>query len=450
MNDRISEPPHTQTLVDHDVYSTSLANQILALPPGWLVRSGNMIMLLGVVLFICFSFLISYPDKVLADIRLSTDRPPIDLIAKGSAEIENLWFNEGDIVEPGSIIAELRSTTSWSKVEEIEILLNNYTRPIDYVDLNIDSLLAQAHYGNLTDPVVVFLTEIKSFVDYLSRNLVGKRIHSLETEVYHLEQINNALDSQYAFKQQEIELEKQALNRSAELLRNGLISELEYEKSEFAYSAELRAIKTFEMSIISNLREVERLKGEIVQEEIRDMTEMSRISKAIYEHTYDLKSKLASWKYQHLIISPVHGHITYKLFIKEDTYLEQGAALGTIVPSTAGNKIIGSCLIPMGGIGQVTPGTEAHVELTSYPKHKYGIIKTNVVHISPLSTSMGEQGNWGDDVYVAELVFNDTLVTNRGFQIPFTQNISGSVKLITQEYRLIDRLIDRFRFVGNY
>ena len=67
--------------------------EIMGKPPRRILRWGTTIMLLVFVLFIVFSWLIRYPDIILAQVEITTTNPPVTLVSKITGRINSFFVN---------------------------------------------------------------------------------------------------------------------------------------------------------------------------------------------------------------------------------------------------------------------------------------------------------------------------------------------------------------------
>jgi HlyD family secretion protein len=73
---------------------------------------------------------------------------------------------------------------------------------------------------------------------------------------------------------------------------------------------------------------------------------------------------------------------------------------------------------------------------------EYGMIKVQIAHISLVPINKGEQKN-----FVLEVVFPDSLVTNYGKTLEFSQEMTGTAEIITEDLRLLDKFLNPIKAV---
>ena len=91
-----------------------------------------LIMLLGI------SYIVRYPDKIVADISLYSESSSVSFVSNMEGRIEKLFIKDGDVVQKGDIIGIIHNTLSYNNYCRLRHFVYNFNLDsIDYV--NIDS-----------------------------------------------------------------------------------------------------------------------------------------------------------------------------------------------------------------------------------------------------------------------------------------------------------------------
>ena len=61
--------------------------QILGNPPGWILRWGILLVFLSMIVFFALAWFIKYPDIIEAPMVLTTQNPPIRVVARSNGSI---------------------------------------------------------------------------------------------------------------------------------------------------------------------------------------------------------------------------------------------------------------------------------------------------------------------------------------------------------------------------
>jgi HlyD family secretion protein len=73
---------------------------------------------------------------------------------------------------------------------------------------------------------------------------------------------------------------------------------------------------------------------------------------------------------------------------------------------------------------------------------EYGMIKVEIAHISLVPIDKENQKN-----FILEVIFPDSLVTNYGKTLEFSQEMTGTAEIITEDLRLLDRFLNPIKAV---
>ena len=83
--------------------------EILTRPPHALVRWGITAFFSVLALFFIGGCFFKYPDVVSAQITVTTEHPPVWIVARGSGKIKEVYGKDRERIEAGKIIAVLEN-----------------------------------------------------------------------------------------------------------------------------------------------------------------------------------------------------------------------------------------------------------------------------------------------------------------------------------------------------
>ena len=145
-----------------------------------------------------------------------------------------------------------------------------------------------------------------------------------------------------------------------------------------------------------------------------------------------MQSQLTAWEQRYLLRSPVGGKVTFLNVWSVNQYVESGATVFVVAPEEE-SLPVGTALLPLQGSGKVKAGQRVNLRLNNYPDQEFGYVKGKVKSVSPLPTAEG--------MYVVDIALPDGLTTNYGKTLPLTREMKGSAEIITDDLRLLERLI---------
>ena len=108
-----------------------------------------------------------------------------------------------------------------------------------------------------------------------------------------------------------------------------------------------------------------------------------------------------------------------------------------MVPLETGN-FLGRIKLKMQRSGKVKTGQLVNIKLSGYPYLEYGMVRGVVK-----SKSLVPSG----DAYIIEIELPQGLSTLYGIKLDFTQNMQGTAEIITEDVRLLQKIINPFRYL---
>jgi hypothetical protein len=88
--------------------------------------------------------------------------------------------------------------------------------------------------------------------------------------------------------------------------------------------------------------------------------------------------------------------------------------------------------------GKVKPGQKVNIKLSGYPYLEYGMVR-GVIKSKSLVASR--------DAYIIEIDLPDGLTTLYGIKLDFAQNMQGTAEIITEDLRLLQKIVNPFRYM---
>jgi len=175
--------------------------------------------------------------------------------------------------------------------------------------------------------------------------------------------------------------------------------------------------------------------------QLQESKEQSRQQIAIEEALQNLKSQIKQWKQRYLIISPIEGKVTFTKIWSKNQNVQTGEIVVTIIPTKATN-IIGKIQIPAIGVGKVKLGQTVNIKFDNFPYMEFGLLRANIKSISliPIQTEKGA-------IYTAEVEIPNTLISNYGKHLKFSQEMTGTADIITDDIRLLERFLNPLKSI---
>ncbi len=423
----------------HDIKHSNPVEDIMGNPPSAVVRWGITIIAIIFLLAIVASWFIRYPYVITAEVEITTDNPPANMMAMVSGKIERLFVNDGDNVSHDQILALMQTAASYKSIIWLSSLLDTIKQPDSRASFNFSAfdLPDNPDLGELQAQYSSFRKSASDLYNHIEIDSYGKRAGAIKAEIRSIDNYIKQLEKQEYLFGEKVILESRKFSRDSLLYSQSVLAEAEYDISRQNYYGEMIQLQQVRLDISS--KSIERAsKFQELQDAISiGLEEMKKLRSLMESELLQLRSELDLWIMNYLLISPIDGNVTFTRFWGENQVVREGENVMTVVPSGEAT-IIARILLPMAGSGKVKSGQDVYIKLSGYPFLEFGMVKGIVS-----SKSLVPQG----DMYVLDVDLPDGLKTFYGKDLQFTQNMSGLAEIIAEDMRLIERVIYPFKYL---
>jgi multidrug resistance efflux pump len=181
--------------------------------------------------------------------------------------------------------------------------------------------------------------------------------------------------------------------------------------------------------------QISQLNQQVLDLELRAQEEKEQKQAGVREAFEKLVAGIDIWEQKYLLIAPIDGIVTFPAYWSENQNVRTGDKVLTIIPENQGD-IIGKLTLPVEGAGKVKPGQRVNIQFANFPHLEYGMVKGTIRSISQVPY---------DQQYSVEVELPEGLTTYYGREIPFTQEMPGRAEIITEDRRLIERILSPIR-----
>lgn len=419
---------------DLKIYSEEVRD-ILSDPPKSIQKWGNTILLLFIVLLFLISWFVKYPDIIVSQIVITTNTPPQKLVVKTSGRIEAILVKDKTTVKQNTPLAILENAAKYQDVFILKNILdtiNIYKSKFPFEKLN------SAQLGEVESAFANFRKECVA--DQLNARLQPYRVEgsAQNYEASQLQERLNLLEGQKEINQSELVLQKKDFDRYEILFQKGIYSSQEIERQRLLY---LQAQKSFK-SLLSTISQVKSALNELSRNSktthINESKEIINLENNKIQAFYQLKKAVKDWELNYVLRSSIDGKISFLQIWAENQPVEAGVTVFAIIPSRE-SGYIGKVKAPTLNSGKIKVGQNVNIKLTNFPYREFGILKgrTQTISLTP-----DKEGN-----LLVDVLLPNGLETSYKKGIPFQQEMQGNADIVTEDLRLIERLLYQFRDV---
>jgi HlyD family secretion protein len=415
-----------------DILYSDPVNEIISRPPRRIIRWGTTAFFSVFILLLVLSWLIRYPDVVPASIEITTENPPVTIVSKITGRIENLFVSDSEKVSAGKILGVMETAALASEIESLKKTTDTVRKP---ACLSPGNLPALTRLGELQPYYASFMKALADYNTYIKNDFYGAKIISISEEISGLKEYIEKMGAKEKILSENLVLEHNKYRRDSTLLANKAIAPSDLEKSRQSYNLvnlELqqsgidRAGKVIELAEKNQL-----LQDYRIQREEGKLKLISILDEALL----NLQAQTRMWEINYLLISPIDGIVAFTKFWSQNQSVETGQPVLYVVPENAGSYI-GRINLTMQRSGKVKIGQVVNIKLSGFPYLEYGMVRGSV-----RTKSLVPSG----DAYVIEVALPAGLTTLYGKKLEFTQNMQGTAEILTDNLRLIQKVINPFR-----
>lgn len=387
--------------------------EILTRPPHALVRWGITVFFVVLALFFIGGCFFKYPDVISASITITTEHPPIWMVARGSGKIKEVYHKDRDSVWTGNIIAVLENPVVTEDVLRLKEQLASFNPA--------DSSVCTAQFpeklslGSIQNAYASFL---KSLTDY--RNYIAH------------------LNRQAELDKEQVRIASTVHNREKQLFDEGLTAQSEYEEAKQRFLNKQQSREQLMTSLSSARIQEAQLQQSIIETQMEQSRESNNLNVALKTAYNELQVSINDWELAYLFVSPANGILSYNHIWQKNQNVSSGDKVFSIVAKAPGS-IIGKIKLPAGGSGKVMPGQRVNISVTGYPYMEFGFLTGKVMSVSLLADD--------ESAYTVTISLPQDLCTSYGKQLEFKGELTGMAEVMTDERSVTERLLSPLRYL---
>jgi multidrug resistance efflux pump len=413
--------------------------EILSRPPHALVRYGISIICGVIVILFVGSFFFKYPDIVQGDVVITTENPPVWLVAKSTGKIKELLCSDKQMVQQGDVLAVIDNSASTKDVLTMSQLLS--TVLISDTGFYIPKMLLTQTYelGAMQANFSVFAKASMNYDNFLSLNLIDQEKTALHKQIGDRKSYASNLQKQLEMKKRELKISKSAYNRDALLFKQKVISASDMETAEQTYLNKQQELQQLETSKSLENVESSQLKESVNKLSLQNQQTKNQLFSELKSAHRELVAVIENWQQSNLLKAPQSGIVTFNTFWKRNQFVNAGDKVFAIVSGHPG-QLIGKIKVPASGSGKIQIGQQVNIKVANYPYLEYGVLQGKTRNISLVSNN---------DFYSVEVDFPKGLHSTINKELKFTGELNGTAEVITENRSLMQRIATPVKFLAN-
>jgi multidrug resistance efflux pump len=406
--------------------------EILGHIPHWIIRWGTALVFLIIILILLGSWWFKYPDMVKATILVTTEYPPSNAVARTNGKIMQLFIRDNEEVKAGQILALIENPGKLEDILKLKARMDSFRVEIESSKNNmLSSFSGNPVLGDIQPFYANFLKLYNDYLQFFKLDYHNQKINSLNAEILKYKDYSKRLNNQSLILKQEENLAFRQFKRDSMVFIQGVIPESDYEKSKTSYLQKQYAYEQSQITLASNEIQISKLLQEILDLQLRKGEDGGKLRSAMDESANKLYASIADWEQKYVLKSAVNGVVSFTRIWSQNQDVREGDLVMSVIPINPG-KMIGKVSLPLSGAGKVKPGQYVNIKFANYPYLEFGMVKGRIRSISLVASN---------NEYSVIVDLPEGLKTGYGTKLTFNQDMQGLAEIITNDRRLLERIV---------
>lgn len=416
-------------------------HEILTRPPHQLIRYGTGVISAVLALLIAGSFFFNYPDIVSGEVVITTENPPAWVTSRQTGYIKEIYVNNNTAVNQGQLLAVIDNPANTTHLLDLDTLLQSIHLDESQEAILPDTLLKiNIAGGDVQNAYNEFVQAYINYRHFFSSNLIEQDKRAIMSRIHSRKNYLGTLKKQLEFKQNEFALSELNYNREKRLHQQKVVSDAQLEQALQLFLQTRQQHQQIQTNIAQEEVTSADLYASLQKLDVQFEKEKKQISAVLLATLRNLRTVIARWKQQYLLLAPHAGIVSFHHVWTEHQFVNEGDKVFAIISSNPG-KMFARINAPLSGSGKLKEGQTVHIRVDGYPYLEFGMIRGKTANISLVPTGKA---------YQVEVDLPNPLVTTNHKQLAFSGELTGTALVITENRTLIERIFSPIRYLLSY
>lgn len=402
---------------------------IITVPPSWILRWGISLFLGILVLCIALSSLIRYPDIVNATLKIESPNSPKPVVTKVSGKLIKLLAKENQEVDAGQPLAYIESTANHDEVLKLISKLK-YLQKAALLNTSDGEILLDktdnTQLGELQASFQSFSQEYLSYRSSVENGFYIKKKSYLQKDLVDLTRQETQLKAQKLIQEKDLGLAEEEYRMHQKLAKERVETSAELRQEESKYLAKKAPLIQTDAALVTASTNYSAKEKEILELDNQISEEKFKFMQALNS----LISQADDWKNKYVLSAAQSGRLSYAGIVQENQVLTPNQEVFYVNP---GNEdFFGEMTIPQNSMGKVKKDQQVLIKLKSYPFEEYGMLKGKISYIADVP--------YKDSVFVSKVDFKIKNTSDMKKPIHLKQGMMADAEIITQDATFLERI----------
>ena len=411
--------------------------EILGRPPRWIVRVGISIIFVVVAGLFVGSYFLKYPDILPATITVTTENLPAGVMAMITGKIDTLAVTEKQTVKEGELLAVIRNTAKLEDVMAVKRMLERTDTLVAETQC-----IASLQLGDVQSAFAAFDNALADYRHFVETDYHNRKIKVIRKQIAAQKSLLQKTVNQMKIGEKQLLAAQKLFAMDSTLYGKGMLSLADYQSARGAFLQQQSSFESAKMSVDNQQMSILQSEQNIFDLEQQRIDEEQKLTSALSSAKEQLLAQIRQWEQSYLLVAPCDGIVTFTKYWQKNQNVNAGEVLVTVVPD-GDMQVVGKILLPQQGAGKVKVGQTVNVKFDNFPYLEYGLVKVSIRNISLVPVQVDERTK----AYMLEVEFPDKLVTTYGKELVFSQEMTGTAEIITDDLRLLDKFLNPIKAV---
>ncbi len=411
--------------------------EILGRPPRWIVRVGISIIFVVVAGLFVGSYFLKYPDILPATITVTTENLPAGVMAMTTGKIDTIAVAEKQTVREGDLLAIVRNPAKYEDVMAGKRMLERTDTLVAETQC-----IASLQLGDVQSAFAAFDNALADYRHFVETDYHNRKIKVIRKQIAAQKSLLQKTVNQMKIGEKQMLAAQKLFAMDSTLYGKGMLSLADYQSARGAFLQQQSSFESAKMSVDNQQMSILQSEQNIFDLEQQRIDEEQKLTSALSSAKEQLSAQIRQWEQSYLLVAPCDGIVTFTKYWQENQNVNAGEVLVTVIPD-GDMQMVGKILLPQQGAGKVKVGQTVNVKFDNFPYLEYGLVKVSIRNISLVPVQVDERTK----AYMLEVEFPDKLVTTYGKELVFSQEMTGTAEIITEDLRLLDKFLNPIKAV---
>ena len=413
--------------------------EVLGWIPPWILRAGITVLFVIVIVLFIGSWFYKYPDIIEAPLIVTSYNPPVQVNARVNGKITQLLVTDKQPVKSSDYLAVIENPANTNDAGKLRTQLATWQELVRSGSYHFtsDDLNQKYELGDMQSSFLGFIRSVGSYQLFSGLNYYPQRIAAIDVQIVKQQQYCEKLLKQNEVVQQQYALAHRQYVRDSILYAQKIIPDAEYDAAVNIFLQSRHSLESSLITLDNAAMQIDQLRQSILDLRLQELEKQGQLQSDIKTGLDNLINAFNVWEMAYVLKTPVDGTVDISKFWNVNQNITAGETVFTIIPD-ASEQLVGRALLPIAGSGKVKTGQAVNIRLLNFPDTEYGIVRGVTSNISVVPSG---------DSYTLEVHFPNGLMTTYGRELPFYQEMHATAEIITEDLRLLERLLMPLRKV---